>query len=890
MDSIRKILYFSGSHWDREWYLSFQGFRFRLVKVMDEVLDTLARDPDFLVFVSDGQAIMLEDYLEIRPERAEELRGLLSGGRILMGPWYTMPDQNLTSGESLVMNLLHGFALTQDYGAPRPLMCGFVCDIFGHVAQLPQVLNGFGIKTALLGRGTNAAECPAFFRWQSPDGSGVTVFKVPEECGYGTFWQDVYLPYLQNPGLDRKQAHAFAEAYVARERARSPLPYVVLMDNMDHTGIHAQAPAILKALGERFSCETGFGRIDALLEEAGQAEGLPVLTGELQRTGQAMVIHHMLIPGTLSSRVDLKMANDHCEQLLEKQALPASALAAALGRPMPVRYQQTAYRYLLKNHAHDSICGCSIDTVGRDMHYRFRQARDIATRLYYESADAVLGDKPRDGAGEDLQVTLFNPLPWRDQRVLAVQLPFEPGYSERYDAMIPSEKRNSFRIYDAQGQECPWQLLDVRLDSYAYRFDYDYARKRDVYTVALQASLPAMGSAQFTVRPSHTPVRFMDSLRLGTYSAQNEWLRLDIAADGTLDLHCRRTGQAFPGLLDFADEGDTGDGWHHRAPDVDRRVLGRGAPARVSCVSDGPLACAFEVERVLLVPEAMDENRHYTLRGERAVPLTLTSRITLFKGARAAQVRLRVSNTCRDHRLKLLLPTGIREATWQAGQSFGVVERPVGRDPGTHDWKEVDKAEKAFAHIARKTRPDGSGFAFISAGGLHECAALAGGEGLLEITLLRAFSKTFLTDGEPDGQLQDVLEYEFLLAPTGPEDSFADLVRLRDTLCSRPFQRVVRGHGAGPERQHGIQVDSARSAVSVIKPREQGEGLLLRLVNLSGEEDEAVLTSALPLSGAWLCNLLEQEQESLECSGKGLSLSVKPWQILTVLLKTEAAP
>ena len=88
----------SHTHWDREWYKPFQHFRMRLVDLTDGLLKLLETDPEYKVFTFDGQTIVLEDYLEIRPENEERLRKLVNEGRIIIGPWYNQPDEFLISG------------------------------------------------------------------------------------------------------------------------------------------------------------------------------------------------------------------------------------------------------------------------------------------------------------------------------------------------------------------------------------------------------------------------------------------------------------------------------------------------------------------------------------------------------------------------------------------------------------------------------------------------------------------------------------------------------------------------------------------------------------------------------------------------------------------------
>ena len=147
----KQVLIVSHFHWDREWYRSFQEFRGRLVDAVDAVLDLATADPEFR-FVLDGQAIVLEDYVEVRPENEGRLRALLDAGRLEVGPSYVLPDEILVGGEPLVRNLLLGRRVCRRFGV-EPSGAGYLPDSFGHPAQMPQVLAGFGIGTCLFSRG-----------------------------------------------------------------------------------------------------------------------------------------------------------------------------------------------------------------------------------------------------------------------------------------------------------------------------------------------------------------------------------------------------------------------------------------------------------------------------------------------------------------------------------------------------------------------------------------------------------------------------------------------------------------------------------------------------------------------------------------------------------------
>lgn len=172
---LKTIYYLNGTHWDREWYKSFQGFRYMLMDVLDEVIDTLEKDPDFQLYILDGQTAVLDDYLEISPQQRPRLEKLIRENRIAVGPWYTMPDEFLPSGESLIRNLLTGHKKAREYGAASAMKYGYICDIFGHIAQLPQLLAGFGIHrsadTARLQSGYLSAPFPlAVSRWHRVPG------------------------------------------------------------------------------------------------------------------------------------------------------------------------------------------------------------------------------------------------------------------------------------------------------------------------------------------------------------------------------------------------------------------------------------------------------------------------------------------------------------------------------------------------------------------------------------------------------------------------------------------------------------------------------------------------------------------------------------------------
>ena len=155
------------THWDREWYQTHEQFRYRLVQLMDGLLDLLERDPAFLHFTLDGQTILLDDYFEVRPEARDRVEKLVWSGRLLIGPWYVLPDEWLVSGEALIRNLRLGLDRSEAMGGSMKI--GYVPDQFGHVGQLPQIFASFGMEGAVLWRGVGADINETLFDWEAAD-------------------------------------------------------------------------------------------------------------------------------------------------------------------------------------------------------------------------------------------------------------------------------------------------------------------------------------------------------------------------------------------------------------------------------------------------------------------------------------------------------------------------------------------------------------------------------------------------------------------------------------------------------------------------------------------------------------------------------------------------
>src|SRR5215212_3324358 len=292
------------THWDREWYEPFSVFSERLVAMMDTLLELAAGG--FPHFHLDGQTAMIDDYLERRPERARDVAGAVSAGRLSAGPWVAQMDEFLTSGESHIRNLEMGLERARSLG--RSLEVGYMPDQFGHIGQMPQLLRLAGVERAMVWRGVPSAIGTSTFTWRSPDGSEVLTESMP--LGYSSGWT-----LLKADDLGET-----LRAEVERLRGFAPQDRVVVMVGYDHAGPDATLPSRL-ADASLDGIEVEIGSVASHVGSLEASDELPVWTGELRSSARTH-----LLPNVYSARVHQKRERGRVETLLERYAEPLPAL------------------------------------------------------------------------------------------------------------------------------------------------------------------------------------------------------------------------------------------------------------------------------------------------------------------------------------------------------------------------------------------------------------------------------------------------------------------------------------------------------------------------------------------------------------------------------------
>lgn len=800
--AVRTVHYVLSTHWDREWYQTFQDYRRRLVRLLDRVLDDIASGKLRGPFTTDGQSIVLEDYLEIRPERRAQVEEYARAGKLVIGPWFVLPDEWLVSGESLVRNIRLGREVARGFGA-EPSAAGFVCDLFGHTGQLPQILLGFGIRGAFVWRGVEPRKT-AHLRWQGSDGSEVICYRFGR-AGYCDYTYDVRHSTEHGHAFDASQAAEELDLFLAKEAARSGIAPLLVFDGGDHLEYDEEQYKVLfeRETSAAFPYEIEHSTLDRYIEEMlGAADRITdVYRGEMRESAilSPEKDSQWLIPGVLSSRVWIKQANADCQALLCHWAEPfATLLSTRLREEYPTQFLQTAWRWLLMNHPHDSICGCSIDEVHEDMKYRFAQCRQIAEGQTDESLALIARAVEGELAANEVRVVVANPLPTPlDENVeLTLDIPVEWG---KYNEFFGFEPKPAFRLYASTGEEIPYQLLGMtppRTRRRIWRIKYPEGYQVREMRVALRLSIPAVGYTTLVVRegektqksgvfPELTlPTRHPAAPGLATSecSMENEALAVRVESNGSLTVTDKRTGETYSRLLTFEDIADIGDGWYHGVAVNDQQVASTASAAEVILMHDGPGQCSFRVRTHLKVPAAFEAEQHR--RSATFVELLCDSVVTLRAGGERIEVTTTVDNTACDHRLRVLFPSGVEGAqTYFSDSAFDVTERPISLPADNHRRHELaveTAAQQTWTAVGDGRR----GLAVVSSG-LLEATVRDRPDRPLALTLFRSTRRTVLTDGQPLGQLPGPMTFSYWIVPFAGE--------LPRTLLGRHGQLLAAG-------------------------------------------------------------------------------------------------
>ncbi|MGH2358790.1 MAG: alpha-mannosidase [Candidatus Limnocylindria bacterium] len=914
-----RVLLVPHTHWDREWYRPFQSFRMQLVDLVDRVLDMLEAEPEF-AFTLDGQLATVDDYLEIRPQNAERIARFVRSGRLAIGPWQILMDEFLVSGETLVRNLEMGWRRAEELGGP--MRVGYLPDMFGHIAQMPQILVRAGLRDAVVWRGVPAAIDRHAFRWEAPSGSAVRAEYLCDGYGNAAYLFDT------PDGLE-----AAAERLLVWARPWFGTDPVLGMYGTDHTAPTPELAGLVRRINAGTDADL---RMATLADYIGAApplaDGAPRWRGEMRAGARA----NMLM-GVASAHMDIKQAAGRAERLLERYAEPLCALHLPADT-WPDAFLRLAWRRVVENGAHDSICGCSVDAVAAQVLVRFAEAEQIAGSLARRAVGALAAEAPRGS------VVVLNPSPVEREDVMEADLAVPDEWpavalelSDRRRVATQELSRNEPLLFSAiiRGDQVDdiftrfhgREIFDHAWNGYRTDRDPDAGRRltievdtepdpdwldtdalRDEVVAALRAEPDAAWEVRIVARARRRVVAPVTAPALGWTAARpvagvgvmddpvrvegrtlaNGQLTVRVASDGTLGL-VAADGTAAEGAGRIVDGGDFGDSYNYAPPAADRLV---DAPesVQVEVLETGSVRGRLRVTRLYEWPVGVQPDGARRTPG--AVRADVVTEVELRTGEPFVRLTCSFENRSNDHRVRCHVPLPRPASTSHAEGQFAVVERGTTPEGGhgeeplatypAHSWVDAGGMAVLLEHLTE-----------------YELLPAAASRGEVAITLLRSTGLISRNENpyrtEPAGpelpipaaQLRGPWRIGFALMPHAGDwcggGVAAAAERYRHAFLTAGGSASPNAPwpppGAGTP---AFAVSGDDIALSSLRRRPEG-WLEARLVNLSEAPVTALLSG--DVLEARAADLLGRPGESIHVSDGGLRLELGPAEIMTVQLR-----
>ncbi|GAB4320718.1 MAG: hypothetical protein Kow0010_00660 [Dehalococcoidia bacterium] len=898
------------THWDREWYLPHELFRWRLTQMVDALIDHMEANPEYRCFNLDGQSIVIDDYVQLRPENEGRLRRLIERGRVLIGPWWVQPDEFLPSAESHIRNFQLGIREARRWGGS--MRVGHCADQFGHIAQMPQIMRGFGLTSACLWRGVPDSVPGWSFLWEAPDGTRIPVLYLRNSYSSG-----LNLPF---------DARELVERAREQENERQPGEPLLLMNGGDHTFFEPHVPALLHE-----ASDGAFAFQMATLEEyeaAVLAGGIDehVHHGELRSPDNSNVL-----AGVLSARMRIKQRDFEVSAALERYAEPLDLLASLHGGRDRMPALKHAWRLLLENAPHDSICGCSVDQTHREMMPRFDRAEQIARRVMDESAGDIaagLAAPPhgalavfRPVAGAAAPLETWAPASWTGAaiRIDGALLPVAMGPVVPGETLVERETdlRGALRLVDylREGRYNTHRVehVSVVLEARHLRVETivgdglcepGQAEARAAVRRAMDDG--AADAATLVVRTAdRRPLRAVlpPAASIGVQLATGEqadpedsdiaggpdWIanrhyQVWLARRG-FDLLDRASGSWMRGMATFVDEGDRGD--EYNADIIDDAVV---EPAAVELlgIEHDAVSATLRYRTFLRVPASLDEDR---TRRTGTCELAIDTRVTLWAGLRRVDIRIEVDNTAEDHRLRALVPLPFAAEDAITEGHFHVATRSVAPQPWNGRSAELPPTtfpQKTFVAFERA----GRGLAVFNRG-LPEGEVVAfEGKQAYALTLLRCVGWLSRPDlrsrrggAGPTIRTYDSQEpgphaFDFAIATYEGNWGPAGIQEMAHAYAYPPVAWRIGGQRGDREDVPLLGLEGA--TLSAAYRSHEGGGPVVRVYNASEQDREATVTLHGSHTRAEKVDLLERPGEPLAMAEGAARLPLRRWEIATV--------
>lgn len=883
---MKKVYIISHSHWDREWYLPYEQHHMRLIELIDDVLELFEKDPEFKSFHLDGQTIILDDYLQVRPEKELLLRKYIENGKLKIGPFYILQDAFLTSSESNVRNMMIGIEESRRWGAPLEL--GYFPDTFGNMGQTPQLMKEVGFEVAAFGRGVKTtgfnnavvedekyASRFSEMWWEGPDKTKIL----------GLLFANWYSNGNEIPD-NSKQARAFWNKKLAEAEKFASTDHLLMMNGCDHQPVQKNLSKAIRLANELYPditfIHSNFHEyLSALKNDL--PEDLNKVSGEL--TSQETDGWYTLA-NTASSRIYLKQWNTRVSRQLENITEPLAAMAYSSIKDYPHDQLAYAWKTLMQNHPHDSICGCSVDEVHREMVTRFEKANEVGRYLADEAAlklakninTSVFDKQSIDG----YPFIVFNTSGSEKTGIVSIfveveRLSFSEGQPQELYRRLKEKKELDYKVKNVEGQVIPINILGDKVE-FHYDLPKDKFRQpyvsRYIQIELLMENMASLSWQTFILEPTSTSNE--EKFELSEVSSrqriaaingrtlENSWLKVEVKENGTLTVKDKHTGKVYTDLLKYEDTGDIGNEYIFKQPKQDVPIYSTNNMNKVKVIKNNDLVAEVELIHHIEIPVSADnlleeeqksmvEFRYRNAkRSKEMTTMTIKTRLILERSCRQLKIATTITNSSKDHRIRVLFPTNMRTDMHYADSIFEVVERS---NKVNKDWENPTNPQHTHAFINVRDKEAGMTIATV---GLNEYEIITTEEKqTIAVTLLRCVGELgdwgyFPT---PEAQCLNTYTMNYALSFHGSED--VERTYKEAMSYQVPFStcQTTKHYGLlAPNKQFIEELDN-RLALTAFKRNKENNQIVTRVYNLT--KDEIPYNFKVINHQSKKCNLLE---------------------------------
>jgi mannosylglycerate hydrolase len=868
---MKKVHIVPHMHWDREWYFSTEESRILLVNNMEEILEMLETNPDYPYYVLDGQTAILEDYFAVKPENRERVKKLVQAGKLIIGPWYTQTDEMVVGGESIVRNLLYGLKDCEEFGAPMKI--GYLPDSFGQSSQMPQILNGFDIQYSIFWRGTSERHGTdkTEFYWESDEGSKVLVQLFPLGYAIGK-----YLPE------DEEKLQERIDKYFTVLDRGATTENIILPNGHDQMPIQKNIFTIIEKLERLYPDREFFlSRYENVFAEIEKNQSLPTIQGEFL-DGKYMRVHRSIY----STRMDIKAANARIENKITNILEPLASIAYSLGFEYHHGLIELIWKEIMKNHAHDSIGCCCSDKVHREIMNRFFLAEEKTDQLieHYKRKiiDSIDTDRTED------RLTAFNLLPYERNEVVTTTV---------------ISKMPSFTLEDADGNTIPFEvltkeeldpgLIDRQIVHYG-NYDPFYQ-----YTVQLKDSVPAMGyKTYFVVNAENTMANSLASKE----TVETDYYKVSVNPNGTLKIWDKLLEKEFNHVLLLENGGDDGDEYDFSPLQNETLIYSDSAEANIN-MTQNELQAQIDIQLKLDVPGDLENRKTNTI--DRMVEVHW--KIAIPNHQPVLKIDVEIDNQAKDHRLRVLIPTGIASSVSVSDNQFGLIKRDV-YDSAMDVWEEEnwdERPDSIYPMLSFVGLSDKEHGLSVLTNSTREYEIIGENDDTIAITLFRSVGvlgkeEMLRRPGRPSGiklptpdsQMLGKLNLDFAITTHKGPTTTANTGRMAKEFTT-PIQTYNKiPYNAMKLNPSGVQTPlsysfleetSPATVLSTLKKAEKEDGFVLRFFNPTEEENSGSFTVKRAVDHVREGNLNEQAGAPLKVENSHFSVVLKQNQVKTVL-------